>query len=206
MSSKLVSSLGYRFKRVVKCFHEDWLDSLYRVHLVINSSKFLDDDQKDLIKLHTRALLVHNRKCNPNFWITCLPYVLRKQKNGNYYMDYIILVKVDPINFSENGIDVKVDCEKVLESANFDDVCLVTDGDSTASVDSDSDSDFEEKVDFHITVTDGDSAEFEDSDNINSQWIYFKNSCFVFPCLRSFREFYTQVLMFMLQNPLVEYT
>ena len=73
MSSKLVSSLGYSF-------HEVWLDSLYRVHLVINNSKFLDDDQKDLIKLHTRALLVHNRKCNPNFWITCLPYVLRKQK------------------------------------------------------------------------------------------------------------------------------
>ena len=40
MSSKLVSSLGYRFKRVVKCFHEVWLDSLYRVHLVINNSKF----------------------------------------------------------------------------------------------------------------------------------------------------------------------
>ena len=80
MSSKLVSSLGYRFKRVVKCFHKVWLDSLYRVHLVVCNSKFLDDDQKDLIKLHTRALLVHNRKCNPNFWITCLPYVLRKQK------------------------------------------------------------------------------------------------------------------------------
>ena len=80
MSSKLVSRLGYRFKGVVKCFHKAWLDSLYKVHLVISNSEFLDDDQKDLIKLHTRALLVHNRKCNPNFWITCLPYVLRKQK------------------------------------------------------------------------------------------------------------------------------
>ena len=168
MSSKLVSSLGYRFKRVVKCFHEVWLDSLYRVHLVINNSKFLDDDKKDLIKLHTRALLVHNRICNPNFWITCLPYVLRKQKNGNYYMDYVILLKVDPINFSDNGIDVKIDCEKVLESAYFDDVCLVTDEDSTGSEDSDSDSDSEEKVDFHISVTDDDSAESEDSDNIIS--------------------------------------
>ena len=168
MSSKLVSSLGYRFKRVVKCFHEVWLYSLYRVHLVISNSKFLDDDQKDLIKLHARALLVHNRKCDPNFWITCLPYILRKQKNGNYYMDYIILVNVDPINFAKNGIDVKVDCEKVLESAYFDDVCLVTDGDSIGSEDSDSDSDSEEKVDFHITVTDDDSAESEDSDNIIS--------------------------------------
>ena len=64
MSSKLVSSLGYRFKRVVKCFHEVSLDSLYRVHLVISNSEFLDDDQKYLIQLHTRALLVHNRKCN----------------------------------------------------------------------------------------------------------------------------------------------
>ena len=51
MSSKLDSSLGYRLKRVVKCFQEVWLDSLYIVHLVINNSKFLDDDQKDLIKL-----------------------------------------------------------------------------------------------------------------------------------------------------------
>ena len=58
MNSKLVSSLGYRFKRVVECFHEVWLD---RVHLVISNSEFLDDDQKDPIKLHTRALLVHNR-------------------------------------------------------------------------------------------------------------------------------------------------
>ena len=74
-------------------------------------------------------------------------------------MDYVILVKVDPINFAENGIDAKVDCEKVLESAYFDDVCLVTDGDSTGSEDSDSDSDSEEKIDFHITVTDDDSAE-----------------------------------------------
>ena len=46
MSRKLVSSLGYRFKRVVKCFHEVWLDSLYRVHLVINNSKLLDDDKR----------------------------------------------------------------------------------------------------------------------------------------------------------------
>ena len=135
MSTKLVSSLGYRFKRVVKCFHEVWLDSLYRVYLVISNSEFLDNDKKDLIKFHTRALLVYNRKCNPDFWTTCLPYVLRKQKNGNYYMDYVILVKVDPINFAENGIDVKADCEKTLESVCFDDVCLLTDGDSTRSED-----------------------------------------------------------------------
>ena len=90
----------------------------------------------------------------------------RNKKNGNYYMDYIILVKVDPINFAENGIDVKVNCEKALESAYFDDVCLVTDGDITGSEDSDSDS--EEKVGFHITVTDDDSAESEDSDYIIS--------------------------------------
>ena len=78
---------------------------------------------------------------------------IKETKNGNYYMDYVILVKVNRINFSENGIDVKIDCEKVLESACFDDVCLVTDGDSTGSEDPDSDSDSEEKVDFHITVT-----------------------------------------------------
>ena len=88
---------------------------------------------------------------------------IKETKNSNYYMDYVILVKVDPINFAENGTDVKVDCKKALESAYFDDVCLVTDGDSTGSEDSDSDSDSEEKVDFHITVTDNDSAESEDS-------------------------------------------
>ena len=166
MSSKLVSSLGYRFKRVVKCLHKIWLDSLYKVHLVISNSEFLDDDQKDLIKLHTCGLLVHNRKCNPNFWITCLPYIIRKQKNGNYYMDYVIPVKVDPVNFIENRLEVKIDCEKALESAYFDDVCLITDEDSRGSEDSDSDS--EEKVDFHITVTDDDSAESENSDYIIS--------------------------------------
>ena len=94
--------------------------------------------------------------------------VLRKQENGNYYMDYVILLKVDPINFAENGIDVKVYSEKALESAYFDDVCLITDGDSTGSEDSASDSDSEEKPDFHITVTDDDSAESEDFDNIIS--------------------------------------
>ena len=78
---------------------------------------------------------------------------IKETKNGNYYMDYIILVKVDSINFAENGIDVKVDCEKALESAYFDDVCLVTYGDSTVSEDFDSDSDSEEKIDFQITVT-----------------------------------------------------
>ena len=83
-------------------------------------------------------------------------------------MNYVILVKVDPINFAKNGIDVNVECERPLESAYFDDVCLVTDGDSTGSEDSDSDSDSEEKVDFHITVTDDDSAESEDSDYIIS--------------------------------------
>ena len=51
-------------------------------------------------------------------------------------MDYVILVKVDPINFTENGIYVKIDCEKSLESAYFDDVCLVTDEDSTGSEES----------------------------------------------------------------------
>ena len=40
-------------------------------------------------------------------------------------MDYIILVKVDPINFAENGIEVQVDCETVLESAYFDDVRIL---------------------------------------------------------------------------------
>ena len=83
-------------------------------------------------------------------------------------MDYVILVKVDPINFAENGIDVKVDCEKALESGYFGYMCLVIDGDSTGSEDSDSDSDSEEKVDFHIIVTDGYSAESEDSDYIIS--------------------------------------
>ena len=114
--------------------------------------------------------LVHNRKCNPNFWITCLPYIIREQKNGNYYMDYVILVKVDPINFTEYGFDVKIDFEKALESAYFDDVCLVTDEDSAGSEDSDSDSDSEEKVDFHVdfSVTDDDSAESENSDYIIS--------------------------------------
>ena len=90
------------------------------------------------------------------------------KKNGNYYMDYVILVTVGPINFAENRIDIKVDHEKALESAYFDDVCLVTDGDSTGSENSCSDSHSEEKIDFHITVTDDDSAESEDSDNIIS--------------------------------------
>ena len=93
---------------------------------------------------------------------------IKETKNGNFYMDYVILVKVDPINFEDYGIDVKADCEKALESAYFDDVCLVTDGDITGSEDFDSDSDSEEKVDFYITVTGDDGAESEDSDYIIS--------------------------------------
>ena len=73
---------------------------------------------------------------------------IKDTKSGNYYMNYVILVKDDPIKFAENGIDVKVDREKALKSAYFDDVCLLTDGDSRRSEDSDSGSDSEEKVDF----------------------------------------------------------
>ena len=137
MSSKLVSSLQYRFNRVIKCFHSVWLESLYRVHLVVCNGEFLTDDEKNLITLHTRYLLIHNKKNNPNFWITFLPYIIRKQKNGNYYMHYVILMKVHPINFEGNGIDVKSEFEKALEVAYFDDVYLVTDKNSTESEDCD---------------------------------------------------------------------
>ena len=83
-------------------------------------------------------------------------------------MDDVILVKVDPINFTENRIDVKVYYEKALERAYFDDMCFVTDVYSTGSEHSNSDSDSEEKVDFYITVTDEGSAECEDPDYIIS--------------------------------------
>ena len=63
----------------------------------------------------------------------CLPYLLRKQ-DQKFYQDYVILMKVDGINFELNGLDLKPNSAEVLEREYYKDFNLVTD-----SEDSDSD-------------------------------------------------------------------
>ena len=63
----------------------------------------------------------------------CLPYLLRQQ-DQKFYQDYVILMKVDGINFELNGLDLKPNSAEVLEREYYKDFILVTD-----SEDSDSD-------------------------------------------------------------------
>ena len=103
-----------------------WLDNDRMVHAIFDSKLFLSDDTVSAIKEHVREILFRNKKLNPNYWCTCLPY---KLQNGGYHkdslrMDYIILMPLSCKFFLWNGIDLSRENELLLTNCWYDDVIL----------------------------------------------------------------------------------
>ena len=75
MSSKLLGCLQYTLTKVV---HQNlvivWQDTSFRIHAPFYGDKFLNDSERDTTKAHSREILIHNHKNNPNYWCTCLPF------------------------------------------------------------------------------------------------------------------------------------
>ena len=67
MSSKLLGSLQYRLSKVVpQNLIILWQDSLFRIHAVFYSKELLSDHEREVVKVHTREILISNRKNNTN--------------------------------------------------------------------------------------------------------------------------------------------
>ena len=63
----------------------------------------------ETVKVNTHEVLYHNRKFSKNYWSTCLPFELRSKyesRNGNFTLDYVILLKVPNEYFSSNSVDI----------------------------------------------------------------------------------------------------
>ena len=69
----------------------------------------------------------------PSLWIQ-----KEKDFSSSLYMDYIILLKIHPSYFDENGIDVSLQNEHILEN-NYLTKLTVTSASESSSSDSDSD-------------------------------------------------------------------
>ena len=87
-----------------------WLDASFRIHAIFYDDEFFEGAEVNLGKEHVRDILIDNCKCNVNFWCTFLSYELKNENNFSYllYMDYIILLKIHPSYFEENGINVSL--------------------------------------------------------------------------------------------------
>ena len=101
----------------------------FRIHAVFYGDKFLNDSKRDTFKAHSREILIHNRKNNPNYWCTCLPYGLRQEKlcGSSLYMDYVIIFAGIPCDFQENGIDLLPHSQIKLEKIYFEGPELLSD-------------------------------------------------------------------------------
>ena len=103
MNSKLLCCLQYRLNKVV---HQNlvivWQYTSFRIHAVFYGDKFLNDSERNFGKAHSGEILIHNRKNNPNYWCTCLPYGLRQEKlcGSSLYMDYVIIFPGNTKRFS----------------------------------------------------------------------------------------------------------
>ena len=99
------------------------------VHAVFDSKLFLSDDTVSVIKEHVGEILFRNKKLNPNYWCTCLPYKLQK---GGYHkdslrVDYIILMPLSSKCFLSNGMDLSRENKLLLTNSWYDDVILTFD-------------------------------------------------------------------------------
>ena len=72
-------------------FNTVWLDTIQRVHAEFDSNLFLSISEINILKSNVREILHYNHRSNKNYWITCLPYNLRKIEEGILYQDYVIL-------------------------------------------------------------------------------------------------------------------
>ena len=130
MSSKLRGCFQYRLNKVV---HQNlrtvWQDTSFRIHAVFYGDKFLNDSERDTVKGHSREILIHSRKNNPDYWFTYLPYELTQEKlcGSSLCMDYVIIFPGIPSDFQENGIDFLPDRQIKLEKYILRDLnyCLI---------------------------------------------------------------------------------
>ena len=70
----------------------DWQGTLFRIHAVSYGDEFLSASETDIVKAHSRNILIHNYKNNPNYGCTCAPYELKKENRcgSTIYMDCIL--------------------------------------------------------------------------------------------------------------------
>ena len=112
-----------------------WQDSLFRIHAVFYGDEFLDDHEREVVKVRIREILFSNHHNNTNYSYTCLPYELRREKhcNTSLYMDYVISFHAPPDNFQENGIDLLSDRLVCFERNYFEGIELVSDNELSSS-------------------------------------------------------------------------
>ena len=79
MSSRLLGCIQFQLDKLFPDFITIWLDRDHMVHVVFSIKLFLSDDAVSVIKDCIREILFQNKKLNPNYWCTCLPYELRKE-------------------------------------------------------------------------------------------------------------------------------
>ena len=95
MTGKLLGSLqtrpnrGFRSKSNIA-----WLNKLQAVHAELESNLFLSDTEIDILKSNVPEILHYNHCLNKIYWVTGLPYNLRKIEEGILYQDYTILGKL----------------------------------------------------------------------------------------------------------------
>ena len=105
----MLGSLQYRLSKVVaQTLITVWQDSLFRIHAVFYGNEYLNDHKREVVKVHTREILISNRKNNTDYSYTSLPYELRREKhcNTSLYMDYVISFHALLDDIQQNGIDL----------------------------------------------------------------------------------------------------
>ena len=139
MSCKIIGSLRLKLSKVIspQYLHIVYLDSDLRLHAVFYGEDFLDESQFEIIRKITREILIENKKKNPWFSYTCLPYELKQRKGGGgeLYMDYVVVLSVHPDDFASNKIDLLPERQFFHEREFLDTVELVSDTDSDTSSD-----------------------------------------------------------------------
>ena len=70
-----------------------WQDTLLCIQAVFYCDEFLSASSIDVIKAHSRDILINNHQKNPNYWCACVLYELKEEKRcgSTPYMDYIII-------------------------------------------------------------------------------------------------------------------
>ena len=96
---------------------------------VFDGKLFLSDDTVSVIKEHVREILFRNKKLNPYYWCTCLPYKLQKRgyHKDSLRLDYIIFMPLSSKFFLSNGIDLSREYELVPTNSWYDDAILTFD-------------------------------------------------------------------------------
>ena len=111
-----------------------WKDASFRIHAVFYGNEFFSDSEQDVVQANVREILIHNRKNNPNYWCTCLPYEFNRANSGSFilYMDYVILCLARPGDFQENAVDLLPERQLFLEKSYIKELEIVSDSASSS--------------------------------------------------------------------------